>query len=164
MNQSQNKLINLFSFFKAVEQRRIPPLLQVDQCSWTLRWRDLPEHETLLIQRQNDQQSFRLSFARPELTACPKPPDVLLDWVEAGWESPDRSAIHSPSHVVVNHPSESNVVLFEDDSKRITAWSDWLQIREIWRSKELPARTARRIWERFFELHSLITERQPFLS
>ena len=156
MQQTQHKLANLFSFFKAVEQRRIPPLLQVDECLWTLRWRDLPEHETLLIQRPNDQQSFRFSFARPELTACPKPPDVLLDWVEAGWDSPDRPAIYSRSHVVVNHPSEPNVVLFEDDSKRLIAWSDWLQIREIWRTKELPARTARRVWERFFALHSLI--------
>lgn len=49
---ARQKLIQLFNFFKAVEQRRAPIVWNIDKQPWAVRLSDFPAHETLQLFRQ----------------------------------------------------------------------------------------------------------------
>lgn len=152
--EARTKLINLFSFFKAVEERKTIPVRNIEERPWKLRWADLPEHRSLKIQTPATGNDFFFSLVRPEIHPCQPPPDVITDWLQPGWEAPEKPCEHIGQMTAFDDDGNPEVIHFDQAPERVVAWSEWAARRELWINDELPARATLRIWERLFALHS----------
>jgi len=152
--EARTKLINLFSFFKAVEERKTIPVRNIEDRPWKLRWADLTEHPSLKIQTPATGNDFLFSQARPVIHPCPPPPDVIADWLQPGWEAPEKPCKYISQKTAFDDDGNPEIIQFDQAPERVVAWREWAARRELWINAELPARAALRIWERLFALHS----------
>lgn len=155
--EARGRLINLFSFFKAVEQRRSSVVRHIREQPWVLRLADLPKHERLQITRpvQGD-DGVRLRLVRPEIHPCPPPPETLNGWLTEGWDDPDKEATCIEVRTEFDNHGEPYESRFAGLSERLQAYGDWNRHRQLWAGAERPARKVLRLYERFFALHSQI--------
>jgi hypothetical protein len=63
---------------------------------------------------------------RANLTACPKPPEVLDGWLKPGCQSVDAQAEVLASRNFPDKKKGTNTVAFEDDAERVAALSGGL--------------------------------------
>lgn len=161
--EARRKLVNLFSFFKAVEQRRTVMVRTIDERPWKFRWSELQEYRSLHIQLPIGEHPFFLTLSRPDLHLCRTPPDTLKDWLIAGWEDPDKNAQHLEKLTAFDSEETPVEVHFDQDPTRLNDWNQWQSQRELWAESERPARAAMAVWERFFALHSqLVREGETY--
>ncbi len=154
MTLARDRLLQLFNFFKAVEERRTPPITDVQDHKWTL-WLDaLPVHEKCRLTRPCPDDGEWLSVTKPELTACPSPPAALDGWLVNGWDSPqlEHPTVHSERLASVGE--EDKPETFEASEARTQSFQDWKGRRAVWRTREIPARAVDQLWSRLFSLHN----------
>ena len=84
----RERLTNLFEFFKAVEERRMPKDVDVTKHDWVMWLDSLPVHNKLKIVKPSPENGEWLVIQKPTLTTCPPFPEVLNDWLEKGWDDP----------------------------------------------------------------------------
>lgn len=152
--EARQKLIQLFNFFKAVEQRRAPIIRHITSQPWTLRLSDLPIFETLRLLRPVPNDGIWLIFRKPETHPCPDPGERLLHWLNAGWENPELVDVGYKTERVEYVGDELNTISFESQPGLNFGFLIWQEKRNLWKDSELPARVALKIWDRFFALHS----------
>jgi len=152
--EAREKLINLFSFFKAVEERRTTLVRNIEERPWKLRWTDLPMHSSLEIKTPAAGNEFALILTRPGIHPCPTPPASIKDWLVAGWEEPEKTAEHLDQKTEIDDSGTPTETHFDQQPDRQEAWRAWTVQRNQWAGIELPARAVLRIWERLFALHS----------
>ncbi|MDP2443344.1 hypothetical protein [Rhodoferax sp.] len=152
--EARTRLINLFSFFKAVEERRTTLVRNIEDRPWKLRWTELPTHPSLRIQSPADGNEFALTLTRPDIHPCPEPPASIMNWLVAGWEEPEKTAEHLGQKTEFDGSGTPSVAHFEKQPQRLEDWREWNAQRDLWVGVERPARAALRIWERLFSLHS----------
>ena len=153
--EARKKLVNLFSFFKAVEQRRTILVRTIDDRPWKLRWSEFPTHPSLHIQLPIGENPFLLTLTRPEVKLCPTPPDSIKRWLILGWDDPEKDAQRHEK--MTEFDSEEGGAIefsFGQSPQRLKDWSQWQTQRALWVTIEQPARAALRVWERLFALHS----------
>lgn len=152
---ARNKLVNLFNFFKAVEQRRTPLVRTLSERPWHLPLSDLPVHSAIRLVAPGADAAFKLEIEQPLLTECPNPPDTLTAWLLSGWDDPVQEQAMRRG-TLAELDAEGNVIeqTFEADPLRVSQFEAWQLKREAWAELERPARAAQRVWERFFALHS----------
>ena len=153
---ARNKLIGLFSFLKAVEQRRTTLVRTLDERPWKLRFSELPAHESVKVIRPLDSQDFSLEIHHPKLVACPPPPESLDGWLSPGWEDPSREATFATSRNLLDAAGGACEQFFNSAPDRVQDSEDWQKSRASWAELERPARQVMRIWEQFFALRSQI--------
>lgn len=151
---ARKRLVNLFSFFKAVEQRRTVLVRTIDERPWKLRWSELPEHRSLHIQLPIGDIPFSLTLSRPETHPGPTPLTTLDDWLEEGWNDPDKIACHRETVTTFDAKQTPIKIYFGEDPARLNDWNQWMAQRTLWAEVECPARAALAVWDRFFALHS----------
>lgn len=152
--QARTRLISLFSFFKAVEERRTTLVRNIEERPWKLRWSDLPAHSSLEIKTPAAGNEFVLTLTRPDIHPCPAPPASIKDWLVAGWEEPEKTAEHLDQKTEIDDSGTPTETHFDQQPERLKYWREWTVQRGLWVDVELPARAALRIWERLFALHS----------
>ncbi len=151
---ARQKLIQLFNFFKAVEQRRAPIVRHIASQPWTLRLSDLPTHETLRLLRPVPEDGTWLIFKKPETHHCPDPGDRLRPWLNLGWDNPEHSDVAHKTERVDYVADEPNTISFESQPRLKGEFLIWKEKRNLWQFSEQPARAALKVWERLFALHS----------
>lgn len=154
IEEARQKLIQLFNFFKAVEQRRAPITRHIASQPWALRLSDFPIHETLQLFRPVSEDGTWLVFRKPETHPCPDPGDRLRHWLVAGWENPELSDVSHKTEQVGYVGDDPNTIIFESQPSLKGEFLIWKAKRNFWKVNEQPARAALRVWERFFALHS----------
>ena len=154
MEIARHKLIQLFNFFKAVEQRRAPIVWNIDKQPWAVRLSDFPVHETLQLFRPEKDDGTWLLFRKPETHPCPEPGERLRLWLNVGWDDPALSDVSHKIERVNFVGDEPNKVDFESQPALGSEFFAWRTKRNLWKVSEQLARTALRVWERFFALHS----------
>ncbi len=127
-----------------------------------LRLADLPKHPQSLVKHPAlsqygeslEQDIPLISLKKPLLTACPIPPDGVLDWLKDGWQNPRLAAEAIETRNALSHEGETVIERFEDDLGRNEQYKAWLSKRADWQINECPARDAQALYERLFALHS----------
>jgi hypothetical protein len=152
--EARTKLVSLFSFFKAVEERRTTLVRNIEDRPWKLRWTDLPAHSSLDIKTPATGNEFALALTRPDIHPCPAPPASITDWLVTGWEDPEKTAEHLDQKTEIDDSGSPAETHFDQQAERQESWREWTVQRNRWADIELPARAALRIWERLFALHS----------
>jgi very-short-patch-repair endonuclease/cellulose biosynthesis protein BcsQ len=153
-NLARQRLRQLFQFFKSVEERRTPVIAQVRDHRWAL-WLDaLPRHALVRLERPSPDSGEWLRITKPDVSACPNPPQILNGWLGDDWGHP---SVEQPTVLKdrVEKRGEDYVrVAFEADLNRRTGLNDWIVQRRQWREREVPLREVLAVWDRIFSLHN----------
>lgn len=163
----RERTLRLFRFLKAYAERREPLKRTLAEHEWTLRLRDLPQHpcvvvgEVLLNGRMEESvegahNGALLTIRRPKLTEAPKPPNVLDDWLQSGWQDPSGE-VRVLAELHVRPGKDTVAVAFAADEQRSVALAEWRARWEAWARSERPAREAMRAFERLYHLYSRIS-------
>lgn len=154
VDAARQKLIQLFSFFKAVEQRRAPIVRHIANQSWVLWINSLPSYDTLSLFTPVHEDGTWLLFRKPETHPCPEPGERLQPWLDSGWDDPEISIASHPLERVMVVDDEPIKLLFSAQNGLEDEFRNWHAKRTLWKNIEYPARAALKIWERLFALHS----------
>jgi very-short-patch-repair endonuclease/DNA polymerase III delta prime subunit len=170
LHVSREHLTKIFQYLEALNQHRNPATCLIADQPWHFWLKDLPDHssvtlnnfsvqeDNLLIESTSTEKKFDDDFVlkvkRPKLTDPPKPPEILQDWLERGWDNPDRIV---KVHESINRTdSKGNTITekFTDDLERKGTYDNWLSVWNQWAIGERPARASMRVFEKIYELYS----------
>lgn len=162
---ARDRTLQLFRFLKAYAERRESLKRTLAEHEWVLRLRDLPAHPCVVVgqvllntgaQERNEDNGngTLLTIRRPRLTDPPKPPRVLEDWLEKGWQDPSGE-IRVRAEMHVRRGDDTVAVAFTDE-QRPAALAEWRARWEAWALAERPARAAMKAFERLYQLYSRI--------
>lgn len=163
------KARQLFRFLKAFAERGNPPKRLLSEQQWTLRLADCPVHPDVVVGRvdlavtgeatvpdnTSTDGSPLLRVRRPEKAPPPRVPQILLAWLEAGWDNPGSvpRVIRERNEL---RNGETFTVLFTESSERVAAFEIWRAAWERWAVAERPVRATIQLFERLFELRGRI--------
>jgi very-short-patch-repair endonuclease len=151
---ARQRLIQLFQFFKAVEDRRTPIVSEIRNHSWAMWLHSLPRHELIHLERPSPDSGEWLKVTKPNLSPCPHPSEILKGWLDDGWENPSIERPTVLKERIEKRGEDYVRVVFEADKSRLTLFSEWNAKRTLWRERELPLRQVLAVWERMFSLHN----------
>jgi len=171
----RKRATQIFRYLEALNQHRNPTKRQLDDQLWHLWFRDLPEHPSIRraefvnppsslheaaphsgeAPRVLD-EDFVLKVRRPKLTPCPSPPELLAQWLEPGWEEPAPEVHVRESGHELDAQGQTVAVFFQDDPKRKQAFERWRAQRDAWARDEKPARAAKELFEKLYEIRGQI--------
>lgn len=150
---ARERLTHLFQFFKAVEERRTPKIVDVNKHKWVMWLESLPKHSKLKLTMPTPETGEWLVIQKPQLAMCPPFPEALNEWLDIGWDDPSYELAPKVKERTVQRGNDYVVVPFEASSDRLRIYDEWSQKRTLWRTLELPARHAGKVWDRLFSLH-----------
>ncbi len=151
---ARDRIARVFRYLQALNEHRNPPKRLLRDQPWSMHFCRLPDHPA--IQRGGSGDEILLRVRRPSPTPAPKPPAIITDWLERGWEEPDGQDRFRPSQNRVEADGQTIVVPFVNDPARPAALEGWRALREEWAKNERPARDAAHIFERLFALHGTL--------
>jgi len=171
----RDRITRVFRYLEALNQHRNPAKRQIGEQAWVLWFHDLPDHpsirrgivaqsadaapETTTKPRSDEEKTgddFVLKVRRPSPTHAPTPPELIIEWLEAGWENPFGEAHIRESRNEIDSQGETRLVRFDDDTHRVQALQSWMARRIEWARNERPTRLAIRIFEKLYELHGQV--------
>lgn len=162
----QSRLKNLFEFLKAYNDLRTPVVSDISKQISTVWLSSLPDHPSIRLneyitsvkkkESEDDGQQDNdivLEVTRPIMTPCPKPPEILSDWLISGWTKIDQKAEVRRSRNVVTNKNETVTEKFEESIDRKTAFDVWSEKRNAWADDEKSTWEAIKFFERIYELY-----------
>ena len=175
LKKGRKRLTQVFRYLEALNHHRNPAERHLDNQLWRLWFHDLPDHPSIRITgvgesgaaygssggTQNDFEAEAASgcllrVRRPRLTPCPVPSDVLLPWLERGWQEATPDVRIRPSRNELDKEGRTVTVRFQDDPNRPPILDRWQTQRDSWLLSERPAREGMRIFEQLYEIRGQI--------
>ncbi len=160
--RAKGRLVQTFKFLKELADLRNPVQRDLDDYSQVLRMDTWPVHPCIAVRRgdpsEEDDQDTEgkelepiIRITRASLTRCPKPPQLLEEWLKPGWEEVDADV-----DVIQSRNFQKGLWTFtesfSDDDKRVIALNDWKTTRTRWVEAERPNVSARQLFEKVYEL------------
>lgn len=167
----RDRLSRVFRYLEALNQHRNPAKRQIREQLWTLWLKELPDHPSVtwggsrsFVRSEGPglgppsvpEPDFILKVKRPRLTRPPEPPDVIVQWLESGWDSPFRDVSIRESRNETDRTGATTIVRFADDQVRVASLDQWKKYRNEWARSEKPARLAMKAFENFYELYGRV--------
>jgi very-short-patch-repair endonuclease len=168
MNIAQNRLAQVFTFLKELNELRNPVLQDLStyaQVLWLDTW---PVHPFIEVRQgdrteEDDETASEaeleplVRIRRTHLTSCPRPPELLDGWLQPGWQSAEAPQVEVlASRNFPDKEKGTTTVAFADDPARIAAFNAWTGLRTTWVAAERPALAARQLFERIHALWTLM--------
>lgn len=171
---TKERITQIFRFLQALDHLRNPVQRQIGGQLWNMWMRDLPEHPSIVVGSFMEQDETDLiegsdsaggtafsddilvKVQRPELKGAPHPPEILLAWLENGWQKIEGTVRIIDSKTTNEKDEDGNPILvtFDEDAERVRLFREWNRKREEWVVTEKPAYQAMSIFERLYSLHS----------
>ena len=161
-SRCHGRLVQMFKFLRELATLRNPVQRDLSDYSQVFRLDSWPAHPCIAIRRGDPTKEDKdaadrelepiIRITRPELTPCPRPPHLLEGWLKPGWESAEAEVEVIQARNFPDEERETVTVGFGDDTKRPDALSNWVETRTRWAAAESPALSARRLFERVYEL------------
>ena len=159
VGEQRQRIQQVFRYLKELHNHRSPPTRNL-RGETTIRFRDLPDHPSIQVSewQEDDEESGAdnaplLTVRRPEVKPVPSPPEVLLEWLEAGWREPQNPATVNESITRV-FDGETVEERFDEDSERERVFEDWNSVRNVWARDEVPARRAKALFEQLYGIYA----------
>jgi very-short-patch-repair endonuclease len=174
---SRSRLIQTFKFLKELNELRNP--VQRDLSGHdVLRLDEWPLHPGVFVQRGDaspDQEEDVdaesgveaapvIRIVRAALTDCPRPPELIRDWLQPGWEQVSSVPAAVGPRDLEGEPGQPADVAFKDSAERVRAFDAWIIARSQWVDAERPALAARALFERIHELWTKIQRDEDSLE
>lgn len=152
---SQQRLTNLFEYFKAIELRQRPRIFTLQEQFWYLLPADGPSHPYYRFDPTRDhEEGVWLSVRKPKLSACPNPPQILSEWLLPNWSEFGVTKIDPIPLISKEDQQGTRLERFEEDGQRVEALAKWLDIRSQWAEAERPNRILDALWNDIFAVYN----------
>jgi very-short-patch-repair endonuclease/DNA polymerase III delta prime subunit len=160
----QSRFKGLFEFLKAYNDLRTPVISDISQQIATLWLDSIPKHPSIKLSEYtaNVKKEFEedghqendvvLEVTRPIMTPCPKPPEILSDWLIPGWTKIYNKAEVRESRNIAKK-DETEIEGFDDIGERKKAFEVWIKKRNVWADNEKFTWEAVKFFERIYELY-----------
>lgn len=106
-DNNREKIKSLFKYIQELNKLKRKTVLNVKDYDWYLWLKNLPDDaDNIKIFYQdrlenddiNEDNNILLSVHKPEFTACPKPDNILYEWLENGWDDFHQDVKHKRLH------------------------------------------------------------------
>ncbi len=157
---ARKQLRQIFSYVKALVERKCDICLDYNDYPFSLEMFNLPEHKSIRVLQAGEEalgdSTAILTVEKAEVAPCPMMPAELAGWVEEGWEDPmKRVSVKEKREFCDDAESdEIRTELFADSIERRDAVTRWLEERDAWRYDAEPAAKARAVYDRLYDLWS----------
>ncbi len=154
----QDKVVSLFQFIKELNRIKQKDIKNIRDHRWHLMLSDIPDDDQNIKLCYRDRVADAeavgddtiLSVHKPEFLKYPKPEEILLEWLEPGWDDYHLSVHKKESILVPLTAEELELIVVEegelkpefktidfcDDEERVSVYSEWHQKREAWAELE----------------------------
>lgn len=159
------RLKSVFEFLRAYNDLRTPVIIDISQQIAVIWLNSMPKYPTIHLNEFIDphkeikdgesENDIVLEITRPQMTPCPKPPEILSDWIIPGWTKLENKAEVRKSRNVLQG-KETIIENFDDKTERKTAFKTWVEKRNIWASNEKSTWEAIKFFEKIYELYGHI--------
>jgi very-short-patch-repair endonuclease/superfamily I DNA/RNA helicase len=161
----QSRFKNLFEFLKAYNDLRTPVVSDISKQIATLWLSTLPKHPSIKLNdyivnpKQESEEENRqdndilLEVTRPIMTHCPRPPEILSEWLIPGWTKIDQKAEFKKSRNIQTKSGDTEIEEFNEVSERKTAFDAWNKKRSVWIENEKSTWEAIKFFEKVYELY-----------
>jgi len=160
----QSRFKSLFGFLKAYNDLRTPVISDIANQIEMMWLNSVPKHPSIIVHEyitnlkdQNEEgatgNEILLEVTRPEMTPCPKPPEILSGWVVPGWTKLDKKAEVLKSRNILSEKNETEIVKFDDSDERKESFSLWNKKRKQWIENEKLTWDAIKFFERMYEFY-----------
>lgn len=161
----QTRFKGLFEFLKAYNDLRTPVVCDISKQIATLWLSSLPKHpsvklneHSILNKKDKEEEDGKendvlLEITRPSMTPCPKPPEILSEWLLPGWTKISNEAEFRKSKNVITKKDGTIVEQFNDEPERKIAFNSWIKIRNKWSDNEQSTWEAIKFFEKVYELY-----------
>jgi hypothetical protein len=159
---TKERVRQLYQFLREANQLRFRPVRQLGDQPMFLNLTELPEHPSVQMIRPvrttagQEIPELLLRIKRPALTRCPQPPETIESWLLPGWDDPSKSAAFAESRNETDADGNTITVRFDGSDERSKAFESWSSLRQAWIIPEMLARKALRLFESFYDIHSML--------
>jgi hypothetical protein len=158
------RIAQVFRYLQELHRIKTPPIVQLDQREWVLRFDRLPRtpHVELGFQFDgagrmaadtgHDASGFVLRVERPTETECPEPSVILKNWLKAEYRDPAAT----PDEVVkktLKVPGGARQG-FAASAERVEAFENWSAERAAWATTALQIADTYRVFSDLFDLYA----------
>lgn len=156
MSLARERLTNLFEYFKAVEHRRRPRIVNLKDQHWSYSLNELPSHKSISFNSDRDlnEDGAWLRVSKPKLTSSPVPSSELAPWLLGGWELPSSEDPKVKLTRSIENDGVLKEIRFDADPQRLSLYSTWLVQWRRWASEEGPIRLVDDFWSQLFSIHA----------
>ncbi|WP_088189282.1 AAA domain-containing protein [Desulfosporosinus sp. FKA] len=164
-NPAKGHILQIYKYLQALDQLRNPVIRNIKDQPWSIYFQDLPNYLTIEKgQFENDfsdsgissaSSPFILKIQRPVLTDAPQPPSSYLSVLKDTWKKPELRVRLNLDKITGEEDEEELteeqlLANYSEDEE----FAQWLKSRELWAEKEVPARQAMEIYNKFYELYA----------
>lgn len=174
MPTTQEKVVSLFQFIEELNKLKQKNIINIHEYKnnngWFFSLANLPEDsENIKVSyrdRVEDEDlvvgSILLSVHKPEFTRCPMPGELLIAWLEDGWDNYRNQVsvkkvlkIQNGKHTSFSEAEydEDLVEHFEDSTERVSAYQTWFAIRSEWVNKQRITEGTRNLFSDLYRLY-----------
>ena len=133
-----DNVVSLFEYLRELNKLRKKVIKNINDYPWYIMLSSLPEdldniHVNYVegFESPNsdvDGAEVLFSIKRPVLKKCPLPDEIIIDWLDDGWDDYNKEATYK---VVIKNEDEEDEA-FSYNLLRVKAFNDWLEIRDEW--------------------------------
>ncbi|UUV20015.1 AAA domain-containing protein (plasmid) [Fusobacteria bacterium ZRK30] len=154
------EILNIFNFLKEFNELSNPVVTEIKNQKWSLNISDIPmieEIRSAFLGHDMKDLSY-LEVCRPTLLSCPKPQEILLEWIENDWMKLSVNEVKFFEKIQKEPITEKDELFydeyFDDDPERKEASDLWTSERNRWRTTELPKEKGVELYNKLFQLYS----------
>ena len=151
----QELVRNLFEYISAYTQIKSPCARSIAQQPWYQYLGEIPKHETiqfnLPVSSDTASGCQLLKVGRAKLTDPPRPPAILIEWLDPDWKTQQDLLPISQREMEV--ADEIRIEQFEDSPDRIAAFDAWIPSFQTWSAADRSAKAALKLFEKLYEVH-----------
>ena len=164
---------SVFEFLRAYNDLRTPVITDISQQIAVIWLNLMPKYPTVNLNEFIDphkeikdgeyENDIVLEVTRPQMTPCPKPPEILSDWAMPGWTKLENKAEVRKSRNILRE-KETVIENFDDKADRKTAFKVWVEKRNAWASNEKSTWEAIKFFEKIYELYTILNVKEKGLN
>lgn len=161
--QEREKVTKLFEFLKEYNTIKNPLITEINNQMWNKWMGDLPEHKDIDYYIYSQDEEYLLAVRKPVLTQCPVPPTLIQEWLELGWEKPEKEVSYkdkiekvNPNYGMTIEEPRYIKVKFEENKHLVKAFKQWEAERKVWANLEVITRQVDTLFNNFYALYATI--------
>ena len=159
---ARTRIAQVFRYLQELHRIKTPPIVQLDQREWVLRFDRLPRtpHVELGFQFDaagrmaadtgHDASGFVLRVERPTETECPEPSVILKNWLKPEYHDPAASPDEVVKKTLKLHGGARQG--FTASAERVEAFEKWSAERTAWATTALQIADTYRVFSDLFAL------------
>ncbi|WKY48112.1 AAA domain-containing protein [Eubacteriaceae bacterium ES3] len=160
---NNDKVITLFSYIKELYEQKYSIIADVKAQQWFQWLSEIPANEAYVKlnyldrlsedDEMGEEKSIILEVSKPEFEKCPSIPEILLFWVEPGWQKFNNQALRKDS-IQIYKGETLTTENFTDDPLRVSTYNYWSKDRDRWVIRQLEINKIRLLFNQLYLIYN----------